>query len=150
MSMLNSCHLLFDHFLFALIHGPNIPGSFAVVVLATLDFTFTTRHIHNWELFMLCPSHFILSVTISYCSPLFLSSIWDTFWPRGLIFWCRIFLSFRTVHGVVMARVMEGFATPSSSGPPEPSSMTHPPWVAPHSMILSFLSFASPFATTRL
>ena len=27
---LNSCHLLFDHFQFALIHGPNIPGSYAI------------------------------------------------------------------------------------------------------------------------
>ena len=43
-----------------------------------------------------------------------------------------------------MARVMEGFATPSSSGPPEPSSMTHLPWVAPHSMILSFNEFCKP------
>ena len=29
----HSCHLLFDHFQFALIHGPNIPGSYAICSL---------------------------------------------------------------------------------------------------------------------
>ena len=28
-----SCHLLFDHFQFTLIHGPNIPGSYAILFL---------------------------------------------------------------------------------------------------------------------
>ena len=27
----HSCHLLFDHFQFALIHGPDIPGSYAIL-----------------------------------------------------------------------------------------------------------------------
>ena len=30
---IHSCHLLFDHFQFALIHGPNIPGSYIVLLL---------------------------------------------------------------------------------------------------------------------
>ena len=34
MSMFHSCHLLFDHFQFALIHGPNIPGSYAVLLFS--------------------------------------------------------------------------------------------------------------------
>ena len=29
----HSCHLLFDHFQFALIHGPNIPSSYAILLL---------------------------------------------------------------------------------------------------------------------
>ena len=40
-----------------------------------LDFTFMTRHIHNW------PSHLILSRAIINCPPLFRRSILDTFWP---------------------------------------------------------------------
>ena len=56
-------------------------------------------------------SLFILSGAIS---PLFLSSILDTFWTRRLIFQCLIFLPFHTVHGVLKARILEWFAIPSS------------------------------------
>ena len=37
---------MFDHLLFTLIHGSNIPGSCAILFFTALDFTFTTRHIH--------------------------------------------------------------------------------------------------------
>ena len=42
-----------------LIHGYNIPGSYAILFFGALDFTFTTRHIHNGVSFLLWPSHFI-------------------------------------------------------------------------------------------
>ena len=66
----HSCRLLFDHFQFALIHGPNIPGSYAVLLFAVLLFTllaFTsfTSHIHNWVLFLFWLHLFILSGVIS-------------------------------------------------------------------------------------
>ena len=44
---------LTDHFQIALIHGPNIPGSYAVLLCIALDFTSITSHIHNWVLFLL-------------------------------------------------------------------------------------------------
>ena len=47
----HSCHLLFDHFQFTLIHGPNIPGSYAILFLTASDFTSITSHIHTWVLF---------------------------------------------------------------------------------------------------
>ena len=65
------------------------------------------------ELVMLS-HHFI---AISNCPLLFPSSILDTFQPGGLIFWCHIFLPFHTVHGVLVAGILEWFAIPSSSGP---------------------------------
>ena len=34
----------------------------------------------------------------------------------GLIFWCRIFLAFYTVHEVLTASILGWFASPSSSG----------------------------------
>ena len=71
----HSCYLLFDHFQFALIHGPNIPGSYAILFLTALDFTFITSHIYNCTLFSLWLSLFILSGVIS---PLFSSSILGT------------------------------------------------------------------------
>ena len=52
----SSCHLLFDHFQFALIHGPNIPGPYAILFFTASDFTFATRHKHNWVSFVLCPA----------------------------------------------------------------------------------------------
>jgi len=72
---------------------------------------------HNWAPFLLSPSLFIFSGSISNCPPLVPSTTLDTFWPRELIFWCYIFLPFHTVHGVLMARILEWFVIPSSSGP---------------------------------
>ena len=62
---IHSCHLLFDHFQSALIHGPNIPGSYAILLLTTLDFAAITNPIHNWVLFLLWLCLFILSGVIS-------------------------------------------------------------------------------------
>ena len=64
--MVHTFHLLFDYVQFTLIHGPNIPGSYAVLFFATSDFTFTTRHIHNLALFLLWPSLIILYGVILY------------------------------------------------------------------------------------
>ena len=47
----HSCHLLFDHFQFALIHGPNIPCSYAILLFTASDLASITSHIHNWVLF---------------------------------------------------------------------------------------------------
>ena len=62
----------FDHLQFALIHGPNVPGSYAILLFTALDFTSTTSHIHSWVLFLLWLRLFILSGVIS---PLISSSI---------------------------------------------------------------------------
>ena len=40
-------HLLFDHFQFALIHGPNIPGSYAILLFIASDLASITSHIHK-------------------------------------------------------------------------------------------------------
>ena len=48
-----SCLAGKDHFQFALIHGPNIPGPYAILLFTELDFTPITSHIHKWELFLL-------------------------------------------------------------------------------------------------
>jgi len=67
-----SCHLLFDHFQFALIHGPDIPGSYAILLFTALGLTSITSHIHSWVLLLLWLHPFILSGVIS---PLISSSI---------------------------------------------------------------------------
>ena len=37
-----------DHFQFALIHGPDISGSYTILLFTALDFTSITSHIHKW------------------------------------------------------------------------------------------------------
>ena len=49
--LLPSHHLLFDHFQFTLIHGCNIPGSYAILLFTISDLTSITSHSHNWVLF---------------------------------------------------------------------------------------------------
>ena len=81
------------------VYLPNIPGFYTILFFTTSDFTFTTRHIHNWVSFPLWPSASLILelLVISLCSsPV---SYW-TFSDLGrLIFQCHIFLHFHTGHG---------------------------------------------------
>ena len=108
------CLRPFDHFQFALIHGPNIPGSYAILLFTASDFASITSHIHNWVSFLLWLHLFLLSGVIS---PLISSSILGTYQSGECIFQCPIFLPFHTVHGVLKARILKCFAIPFSSGP---------------------------------
>ena len=126
---------------FTLIHGPNIPVSYAILFFAASDFTFITRHIHKWSTFLLWPSCLILPGTISGSPLLFPTSILDTFQPGGIIFWCRIFLSFYTVHEVLTASILGCllFPPPVDHVLSELSSMTRLSCVALHGMVHSFI-----------
>ena len=86
---IHSCHLLFDHFQFALIHGPNIPDSNAILLFTALDLASITSHVHNWVFFLLWLHLFILSGLIS---PLISSGILGTYQHGEFIF--SIFLLF--------------------------------------------------------
>ena len=88
--------------------------------------------------FLLWLSLFILS---GVSSPLISSSILDIYRPGEFIFQYSIFLSFHTVHGVLMARILQWFAIAFSSGPclSELSTMTHQSWFALHGMAHSFI-----------
>ena len=109
-----SCHLLFDHFQFALIHGPDISGSYEILLFTAPNPASITSHIHKWVLFLLWFCLFILSGVIS---PWISSGILDTFRPREFIFQCPIFFPFHTIHGVLKPRILKWFAIPFSSGP---------------------------------
>ena len=99
---------------FTLIHGPNIPGSYAILLFTALDFTSITSHIHNWALFSLWLCLFILSGGIS---PLFSRCILSNYQPEEFIFQCHIFFPFYTLHGALKVRMLKWFAIPFSSGP---------------------------------
>ena len=133
-----SCHLLFDRFQFTLIHGPNIPSSYAILFYTALDFTSITCHNHNWALFSFWLSLFILSEAIF---PLFSSSILGTYRPREFIFQCPIFLPFHTIPGFSRQEYWSGlpFPSPMDHIILELSTMTHPSWVALQGMAHSFI-----------
>ena len=97
-----------------MIHGPNIPGSYAILFFTASDLIFPIRH---WASFPLWCSHFIASGAISNCPLFFPSSILDIFFPGGLINCYHILLPFHTFCRVLAARILELFAIPSSSGP---------------------------------
>jgi len=61
-----------------MIHGPNIPGSYAILLFTASDLVSITSHIHNWVLFLLWLHPFILSGVIF---PLISSSILGTYRP---------------------------------------------------------------------
>ena len=124
MKTFHSCHLLFDHFQFALIHGPNIPGSYAILLFRASHLASITTPIHNWVLFLLWLYPFIFSGVIS---PLISSSILGSYWPGEFLFQYPIFLPFHTVHGVHKARILKWFAIPFSRGPHSVGPLHHNP-----------------------
>ena len=97
----------FDHFHFALIHGPDIPGSYAILLFTASDLASITSHIHNWVFFLLWLHPIILPRVIS---PLISSSILGTYLPGEFLFQYPIFLPFHTVHGDLKARILKWFA----------------------------------------
>ena len=118
-----SCHLLFDHFQFILIRGPNIPGSYAILFFTASDFMSITSRIHSWVLFSLWLSLFILSGAIS---PVFSSSILGTYQPGEFIFQYHLF-AFSYCSWGFKARILKWFAIPFSSGPHFVRTLHHDP-----------------------
>ena len=107
-------HLLLDHVQFTLVHGPNIPCSYAILFFTALAF----HHQTHPQLGMLSTlAHlFILSVAISPFSPV---AYWT---PTDLgghlsVSYHFAFSPFHTVHGVLEARILKWFVIPFSSGP---------------------------------
>ena len=121
-----------------LIHGPNIPGSCAILLFIASDLASITSPIHNGVLCLLWLHPFILSGVIS---PLVSSSILGTYWPGEFIFQCPIFLPFHTVHGFSRQEYWSGlpFPSPVNHILSDLSIMTHPSWVALHGTPHSFI-----------
>ena len=105
-----------------------------------MPFTFTTRHIHTWDLLPLWLSLFMPFGAI----PLLLSStILGTFWPGEFVSQYLTFLAFHTIHGVLKVRMLNWFC--HSTGLPvdhvlsELSTTTHSSWMALYCMAYSFI-----------
>ena len=126
-------------------------GSDALLVFTAFDLTFTTRHIHNWALFLRWPNHFILSKAFGSFPLFFPSRILGTFQPGGLIFQCDINLPFHTVHGVLMERMLGCIAPSPSSGPCFVRTLHQDPpsWKALHRMAHCFIELSNPLHNNK-
>ena len=136
---IHSFHLLFDHFQFVLIHWPNIPCSYAMLVFTASDFTSIISHNQNCPLFSLWLRLFIPSGVI----PLLISqSILGTYRHGEFIFQCPIFCLFIVFMGFSRQEFWSGFPFPSPGDLilSELSTMTCPCWLALHSMTHSFIA----------
>ena len=112
-----------------------------MLLLAALDFTITTRHIHSWASFLLWPSHFILSGAISLH---FSSSTLDTYRPGRDHLLVSYFFAFsyrsRSKNtGLVCLSLLQGTMFCQNS-----STTTHPSWVTLHDMAYSFTELHKP------
>ena len=110
----------------------------AILFFTASEFTSFTSHIHNWALFSLWLSLFILSGDIS---PLFSHSIVGTYRTGEFIFQCHTFLPFVLSMGFSREEYRSGlpFPSPVDHILSELSTMTHPSWVALQGMAHSFI-----------
>ena len=115
----------FDHFQFALIHGPDIPGSYAILLFTASDLASITSHIHNWVSFLLWLHPFIFSGVIS---PLTSSSILGTYRPGEFPFQYPLIL----FMGFSRQEYWSGLPFPSAVDHilSDLSTMSRPSWVA--------------------
>ena len=121
---------------FALIHGPDIPGSYAILLFTASDLASITSHIHNWVLFLLWLHPFILSGVIS---PLISSSILGTYQPGEFLFQYPIAFSYcswgsQGKNTEVACHPLLQWTTFYQTSPPWPA---HLGW--PHTAWLSFI-----------
>ena len=130
-------HFLFDHFQFALIHGPNISASYAILLCTASDLASITSHIHNWILFLLWLHPFIISKVIS---PLISSSILDTYQPGEFLFQYPIILPFILFMGFSRQEYWSGlpFPSPVDHILSDLTTMTRLSWW-PHTAWLGFI-----------
>ena len=100
--------------IFTLIHGPNIPGSYAILLFTASDFTSFTCHIQNWALFCFGSAFSFFLELLLHFSPV-------AYWAPTLLgsssFSVTSFLPFHTVHGVLKARILKWLAISFSSRP---------------------------------
>ena len=104
------------------------------------DFTFTTRHIHNWVLFQVWLNLFSPFRSIS---PLFSSSILSPTNLGSLSFGVLIFCLFILFMVFSRQECWSSLLCPSPVDHVllELSTMTHPSWVALHGMLIVSLSY---------
>ena len=119
---------LFDHFQFALIHGPNSPGSYAILLFTAIHQTLLLSQVPSttgycfW--FGSIPSFFL--ELFPHWSPV---AYWAPTDLGEFLFQYPIILPSQTVHGVLKARILKWFAIPFSSRPHPVRPLHHDPTI---------------------
>ena len=124
-------------FQFALILGPNTPGSYAILLFTASDLASITSHIHTWVLFFLWLCFFILLELFLHWSPVaYVPTDLESSSFNGLSF-C-LFILFM---GFPRQEHWSGFPFPSPADHvlSELSTMTRLSWVALQGMAYSFI-----------
>ena len=142
---------------FGLIHRPNIPGSYAILIFTASDFTSIISHIHSWALF---PLWLRLSIPSGAICPLLSCSIMGHLLTFE-VHQCHVFLSEDMCHQkfsvipfclfiLFMAFSRQEcwcglpFPSPVDHILSELSTMTCPSWVALHGMTHIFIELDKP------
>ena len=128
----------FDHFQFVLIHGPNIPGSYAILLFIALNLASITSHIHTWILFFSGSfSSFFLELFLHW-SP---GAYWAPTNLGSSSFSVISFCPFMLFLGFSRQEYWNGlpFPSPLDHILSELSTMTHLSWVTLHGMAHNFI-----------
>ena len=146
--------LRLHHVQFTLRHGPNIIGSYAILFFTSLDFTFTSKHTTTGHHFCFgpAPSFFLklLILVITLCSsPVAYWTPSDLRGPSSDVIYFCLFIMFM---GFWWQEYWSSwlFPFPVDHILSELFTLTHPSWVALHSMAHSFIELRKPFIMTRL
>ena len=108
-----------------MIHGSNIPDSYAILLFTASDLASITSHIHSGVSFLLWLHLFILELFLHW-SPV---AYWAPTDLGSSSFSVLSFLPFHTVHGVLKAGILKWFAIPFSSRPDFVRTLHHDPSV---------------------
>ena len=121
-----------------------------MLFFTALDFTFTTRHIHNWASFLLWPNHYILSGAISNCPGYFPEAYWIPS-DLGAHLLVSSFCLFTLSMGFLQQEYWGGlpFPPPVDHYWSELSTMTHLSWVALHGIAHNFIELYKPLCHGR-
>ena len=130
--------MAFDYLQFALIHGSNIPSSYAILLFTASDFTSITSHIHTGCCFCFGSiSSFFLELVLHW-SPV---ACWTPTDLERSSFNVLYFCLFILFMGFSRQEYWSGlpFPSPVDHVLSEISIMTHLSWVALHGMAYSFI-----------
>ena len=128
---------------FTLTHGPNIPHSYAILLITASSFTFTTRHVHLGPVALFCLELLIVAVhssPVAYWTPSDLGWVGGS--SCGVISFSLFILFMRFSKQEYWSALP--FLSPADHVLSELFTMPHQSWVVLQSMANSFIELREP------